>query len=271
MSWRITIASQKGGVGKTTVALNLALALAEAGRETLLVDVDPQGAIGHSLRKGETELIGLADVLVGEAQVGDAVLQTKQSRLSLLPRGRLDPVHAVEFERALLADGVLDEVLAGLDDRFDVVLLDTPAGLGIPTRAALRASHFVLVPLQAEPLALRTIVQMLRVLEHVRREENPELELLGILPTMVDRANDASFEVLVKSWSDLAGVLETTIPRAPVFARASAEGVPVAYLGGRLPPEARRFEALATEVIGAIERRAGEESSDGERPQRTLL
>ncbi len=272
MSWRIVIASQKGGCGKTTVSLNLALALAERGRHTLLVDLDPQGGIGHSLRKGEAELAGVADVLVGASRAEEAVLTTRAERLALLPRGRLDPVDAVDFERALLRPGVLEELLEPLTPRFDVVLMDTPSGMGIPTRAALTVGHFVLLPLQAEPLALRTVTQALRVIDHVRAHENDELRLLGILPTMVDRANDPSFQVLIRSWSELTGVLETVVPRAPVFARASEAGVPVAYLGGRLPPEARRFEALAAEVDEALRQRAGEERDDDvERAPRSLL
>ena len=107
MSNRIAVVSQKGGVGKTTICLHLGVALAEKGLSTLVVDVDPQGAVGLSLGRGETEWRGLADCLMGEVQLTDAVVDTKLQHLSLLPRGRLNPVDACEFEVALESPGVL--------------------------------------------------------------------------------------------------------------------------------------------------------------------
>lgn len=271
MTDRIVVASQKGGTGKTTVALNLALALAERGERTLLVDLDPQGGIGHSLARGDSVLTGIADVLMGVCRPEDAVLQTKLHTLNLLPRGRLDPVDVCEFEQALHRPGLLSELLQQLERDRSVVILDTPSGLGMPTRGALSASDFVLVPVQGEPLALRSITQMLRVIEHVRDTENHGLQLLGILPTMVEREKKTSLDVLVTAWRDLAAVLETTIPRADVFTDASALGLPLAYLGGRPSPEARRFELLASELLAVMEELGTEEEEYVERPQRALL
>ncbi len=271
MTRRITIASQKGGTGKTTVSLNLALALAERGKRTLLVDVDPQGGIGHSLRKRDTELRGMADALVGACSPSEAVLQTKLPGLAMLPRGRLDPVDTMAFEQALYTQGGLGRVLDDIDADYDVVLIDTPSGVGMPTRAALALSGFVLVPLQGEPLSLRTIHQVLRVIDHVRENENPQLELLGLLPTMVDRGNSPSLNVLIESWRDLTAVLETVIPRADVFSLASETGLPLAYLGGKPSPESRRFELLATEVVTLMDQLQREEAPDADRPQRQLL
>lgn len=269
MTKRLTIASQKGGSGKTTTALNLALAMAEQGQATLLVDLDPQGALGHSLRKGDTELPGIADALMDQCSAEEALVETNLRTLTLLPRGRLDPIDVCEFERALLDPAVLDRLLSEVELDFDVVILDTPSGLGIPTRAALAISHFALLPVQAEPLGLRGVGQALRVIEHVRGGQNPQLQLVGLLPTMVDRESDVSMSVLVATWRELCGVLETTIPRAEVFIRASEEGVPLAYLGGKPTPEAKRFRALADEVLTFI--RAGQEVADAEQPTRRLL
>ncbi len=111
MARRVVIASQKGGVGKTTVALNVAVALAERGRRTLLVDVDPQGAVGLSLAKGDAELAGLAELILGQAEPRQAVLQTQLPGLSLLPRGRLDPTDVASFEREVSNPGVLEAAL----------------------------------------------------------------------------------------------------------------------------------------------------------------
>ncbi len=271
MTTRIVVASQKGGVGKTTVALHLALALAERGRSILLADLDPQGGIGLSLAKGDTELAGIADLLMGQITAAEAVVPTRVPGLSLLPRGRLDPIDTPELEQALFAPGVLDGLLREVEGAFDRVLLDTPSGLGMITRGALRAARFVLLPFQASALSLRSISQALRVVEHVRSRENPALSLLGILPTMADRTADSSQEILVDIWTGFSGVLDTVIPRSEVFARGSREGVPIGFLGGPPSPEARRFDTLAAEVEGLLETLSPREDRHADRPQRQLL
>lgn len=271
MAERIVIASQKGGVGKTTVALHLALALAERGRAILLVDLDPQGGIGLSLAKADAELAGLADLLMGQISASEAVIPTQVPKLSLLPRGRLDPIDICEFEQALYAPGVLDSALQDVEGAFDLVLLDTPSGLGMITRGALRASRYVLLPFQAATLSLRSIAQALRVVEHVKSVENPSLALLGILPTMADREAEISQEILVDIWTGFSGVLDTVIPKAEVFARGSREGVPIGFLGGRPSPEVRRFDALAAEVESVLETLSPREDRHVDRPKRTLL
>jgi len=270
MTIRIAIASQKGGVGKTTVSLNLSLALAESGKRTLLVDLDPQGGIGHALAKGDEELVGLADVLTGAVEPAEAVLHTKVSTLSILPRGQLDPVSVCDFEAALFQSDALRRVLDTVAVGYDRVIIDTPSGIGMPTRAALRVSDFVLLPLQTEALALRSLSQMLQVLAHIREGENPKLELLGILPTMLDRTDESAQTVLFEVWGDVEGILETVIPRHEIFARASLTGLPLAFLAGRPTPEARRFELLAREIEAMLENR-NEVKTDDERPQRSLL
>ncbi len=271
MTRRITITSPKGGVGKTTVALNLALAIAERGTPTLLVDVDPQGGIGHSLAQSDAELPGIADALMGACSPAEAIRPTKLRTLSLLPRGRLAPVDAAEFELAVGTSPALDELLRTVEAPFEVVLIDTPSGVGLVSRAALRCSDFALVPFQAEPLALRSLVQALEVIRHVQRAENPKLELLGILPTMVERMKEPSHQVMVEIWSGFEGVLDTTIPRAEVFANASQRGLPVAFLGGAPSPEARRFTGLAAEVTELMNRLRPSEAEHAERAEQALL
>ena len=271
MTRRVVIASQKGGVGKTTVALNLASAMAERGRRTLLVDLDPQGSIGHALARGDTELPGLVDLVTKQVSAGQAIVRTKTPTLALLPRGRLDPIDGGALELALQSGELLASVLGEVEGEFELVVVDTPSGLGMITRGALAVSDFVLVPVQAEPLALRSIAQILRVLEFVRVEQNARLQLLGMLPTMVDLRSAASHDVVMALWSGFAGVLETMIPRAPIFAQASAAGLPVAYLEGAISPEARRFEMLAAELESSIERFTNHAGASDARPQRQLL
>jgi chromosome partitioning protein len=148
----IAIANEKGGVGKTTIALNLGLALAEKGHRTLVVDLDPQGGIGHSLRREDAELPGLVDLLMGHASVEEAVLKTRVETLALLPRGRLDPVDVPDFEIAIHRSEILSKALAKASASYERVLLDCPSGLGLVARRALGLADFVLVPFQAEHL-----------------------------------------------------------------------------------------------------------------------
>jgi chromosome partitioning protein len=272
MARRLVIASQKGGVGKTTVALNLAVALAERGRNTLLVDLDPQGGVALALAKGDTELPGLAELLMGQAGPREAVCPTKLDGLSLLTRGRLDPADAVEFEQALFSPGTLEGAFSAVDESFDVLVIDTPAGVGLVTRAALAASDFVVLLLQTEALAMRSLHQALRAVEYVRGQDNPRLQLLGILATMVDKAQPGTMGILGEMWNGFPGVLETVVPRSEAFAVASGNGVPVAFLSGQTNPEARRFEVLADELEARMNRLVGEpERVDEAQPVRQLL
>lgn len=272
MARRVVIASQKGGVGKTTVALNLAVALAERGRRTLLADLDPQGAIGLSLAKGDTELGGLAELLAGAAGPAEAVLSTRLPGLSLLPRGRLDATDVESFEAEVARPGALDQALAACDGSSDVVVVDTPSGLGRITTAALACADFALIAFQTESLALRSVVQVLKVVEHVQATRNPRLRLVGILPTLVERERHGSHAVLTEIWSSFPDAFETIVPRTEAFARASAQGVPVGFLGGDAgAPEARRFDLLADEIEARMNRLDGMEKPHEAQPARQLL
>lgn len=267
----ISIVSSKGGTGKTTVALNLAVAFAERGEETLLIDTDPLGAVGLSLARSETEWSGLAEILTRDAAVEEAIVATRLAPLAILPRGRLDPLEITLYEELLSQGEPLREIGSRLGGRFRHIIIDTPSGLGATTRAVLAVSDFVLLPLQAESLSARSIAQTLRVLAHLRgRDENP-LQLLGILPTMVQLQQDASFNVMKNIWESLDGVLETYIPRSDVFADASEKGLPVSFLGGAYPPEALRFEMLATELTAIIQTLGGTTGEPDQRPQRQLV
>jgi chromosome partitioning protein len=271
MAAKIAVVSQKGGVGKTTICLNLATSLAERGRKVLLMDIDPLGSIGHALGREDTEWPGLADVLMKAIEFEKSFIETKIPTLKILARGRLNPVQTCELERALFSPGLLGTVLERVEEHFDFVFIDTPAGLGMIPRAALRAADFALIPFQAEPLALRSLSQVLQVIEHVRNEENPKLRLLGMLPMMVDMANPASQETLSEIWNGFAGVFDTVIPRSDVFARASQEGLPLAFLGGSRGADAQKLEIVASQIEAAVARALNKENNDAHSPSRQLV
>jgi len=226
MSKVMALVSQKGGVGKTTVALNLATTFAEKGRRVLLVDLDPQGALGLSLRRPDTEWIGLTEHLMLGSPLPDVMVETKLAGLSLLPRGRLDPLDAMEFETLLGTRGLLQSVLNPVADNFDLVIIDTPSGLGAIPRAALYASDWALGVIQCEVLSMRSLQQLLRLIEGIRDRENPELTVLAFLLTMVDLGVPTSVNVAAELWTGFDGILETHLPRSPVFLQASEEGLP---------------------------------------------
>jgi chromosome partitioning protein len=272
MTTVIALVSSKGGVGKTTAALNLAVAFAEHGKKTLLVDLDPQGSIGLGLARGDTEWKGLVEHMSDGMPLAEVVMSTKLPDLQILPRGCLDPVDVCEYEKHIHESGVLKAVIEGVAANRDYIIIDNPSGLGMISRAGLAVSDFALVPLQAEPLALRAFTQVLRVIDHVQQDENPNLRLLGVLPTMVELQQETSMNVMGTIWTQMDGVLDCVIPRADVFARASEAGVPVSFLAGRTPPEARRFELLVDELESVIaEIKGEEEGGDDEDLHRQLI
>ena len=271
MTHVIALATSKGGAGKTTTALNLSVTLADRGRRTVLVDLDPQGAIGLALARSDTEWTGLAEHLLGAESLDDVLVATKIATLQILPRGRLDPVDVCRYEQYLHTTDTVSTVIREVSRDRDFVIIDNPSGLGMITRAALGVCDWVLAPLQAEPMALRSFTQLLRVIDHVRQEENPRLRLLGVLPTMVRLDHEPSLNVMSSVWSQIDGVFETVIPRTDVFSEASELGLPVAFLSGRTPPEARRFDLLASEIEAVIAELTEAQGGLDEKPQRELL
>lgn len=238
----LAVASEKGGVGKTTVILNLGLALARRGWRTLIVDTDPQGAISLSLDRDASASSGLAELADGTASFESVRVETKIPELSFIPVGST-PSDTERLGKAI--DSVQE--LAG--DRHDLILFDTASGLGGSTAAVLRRSSHVLVPIQAEPLSLRTLKGTLERLAGLREE--CDLNLLGVVLTMVQSSDPVSLASVQEVWSVLPArvVFDGFVPRDPAFLRASAHGVPVQLLSRRRPPAvASVFESLAGEV-----------------------
>ena len=226
----LAVVSQKGGVGKTTTAINVASALAQRGRKTLLVDVDPQGAVRHGLGlSADAGAAGLADLLAGTHELQDVVQATPLPWLRVLLAGSVSEAAEHETYSARLAESPrLGDLFERARGRGYIVVVDTPPGLGAVTRRVLAHSQHVLVPLQCEPLALQTTTQILRAVREAA-VSNPALALDGILLTMLEEGNEVSQRVAAYVRAQLPPELlfDVAIPRTMASIDAFAAGQPV--------------------------------------------
>ena len=260
---RLVVANQKGGVGKTTTAINLATALAAIGWKVLLVDLDPQGnaSTGVGVAQGQRERSSY-DVLIGNASVVEAAVATRVPRLDLVP-ATMD-LSGAEVELVALEDRAhrLDKAFnAAPPGRWDVVLIDCPPSLGLLTVNALVAGRHLLVPLQCEFFALEGLSQLLQTVERIRLAFNPELQILGVALTMFDRRNNLSQQVAEDVRACLGPVVfETVVPRNVRLSEAPSHGLPALIYDLRCPGSAA-YVSLARELMARLPRHADAEAA----------
>jgi len=250
---RIAVANQKGGVGKTTTAINLATALAAIGQRVLLIDLDPQGnaSTGLGIVASKRERSSY-DVLIGNATVAESAMPTRVPRLDLLP-ATVD-LSGAEVEMVTMDDRAhrLEKALIAAPARWDICLIDCPPSLGLLTVNAMVAARHMLVPLQCEFFALEGLSQLLQTVERIRGAFNPDLSILGVALTMFDRRNNLSQAVADDVRACLgAAVFDTIVPRNVRLSEAPSHGLP-ALIYDLKCPGSEAYIKLARELIGRL-------------------
>ncbi|XDD46506.1 ParA family protein [Leptospira sp. WS39.C2] len=247
----VSISNQKGGVGKTTTAINLASNLVELGKKVLLLDIDPQGNSGSGLGLEVQSLNKTTyEVLIGELSAREAIQKTFVSNLDIIPSNINLSGLEVDFLGIEKKEFKLKDALASIKESYDYILIDCPPSLGVLTINALCASQSVMITLQTEYFALEGLSQLMRIISLVQSQWNPSLELEGVLLTMYDKRTNLANQVAedVRNYFK-EKVYETVIPRNIKLSEAPSFGKPINYYD----PDgvgAKSYKSLAEEIVG---------------------
>ena len=246
----IAVANQKGGVGKTTTAINLSSCLAELGQRVLVVDTDPQGntTSGLGVDKDAAELT-VYQLMIGECQIRESIEHTQFERLDVIPSN----VNLAGAEIDLIGiedrEYILKKALAEVREEYDFVILDCPPSLSMLTVNAMTAADTVLVPIQCEYYALEGLSQLMHTISLVQNRLNPDLEMEGVVFTMYDARTNLSLQVVENVKENLKQtVYKTIIPRNVRLAEAPSHGLPINYYDSK-SAGAESYRLLAQEVI----------------------
>lgn len=254
----IAIANQKGGVGKTTTAVNLSACLALLGEKVLAIDIDPQGNATSGLGIDRKKVSGsIYDVLINDIPVETAVQPTRVEGLSVIP-ATIDLAGAeIELVPAISRENKLKKALGPLRDEYDFIIIDCPPSLGLLTINALTAADSLLIPIQCEYYALEGLSQLMNTFKLVQNHLNPSLSIEGVLLTMFDGRTNLAIQVVEEVKRFFRGkVYRTIVARNVRLSEAPSHGLPINLYDPK-SKGAESYAELAKEVIESVEERAG--------------